>query len=236
MTMSSRTLERASSRDQGDADAGGDQPLDGLVVVALEGDVGLETGARGRSGRRGGRRGSAAAVCTHDSALRSSEAQRPLCRQLVALRERERASGPRAARSGAVPRAEPLATPPELEQQREIELPGAKPRHDLLGLALGEAQLDVGVRGAEGGDRKRHQRRAGGRERGHPQRPAAAARDRRDLRLGRLEAGEDPVGVARRARRRRRSGGRRARSRSMSVDARARASSVATACETADCV
>ena len=85
----------------------------------------------------------------------------------------------------------------ELEQQREVELAGAQARHDLLGLALGERQLDVGVGGAEGGDRQRHQRRAGGREGGHragvpPRRPG----DRRQRRLGGVQAGEDALGVA----------------------------------------
>ena len=42
--------------------------------------------------------------------------------------------------------AEPLADAAELEQQREVELAGAQARHDLLRLALGERQLDLGVR------------------------------------------------------------------------------------------
>ena len=42
--MSSRTVESASCGDQRDADPGRDQALDGLVVVALEGDAGLEAG------------------------------------------------------------------------------------------------------------------------------------------------------------------------------------------------
>ena len=83
----------------------------------------------------------------------------------------------------------------ELEQQRQVELAGAQARHDLLGLALGERQLDVRVGGAEAGDRERHQRRAGGREGGHPQAPAAQPGDRRQRRLGGLQAREDALGV-----------------------------------------
>ena len=83
----------------------------------------------------------------------------------------------------------------ELEQQRKIELAGAQPRDDRLRLALGERQLDVGVGGAERGDRKRHQRRAGRREGGHAQAPAAQAGDRRQRRLGRVQPREDALGV-----------------------------------------
>ena len=84
----------------------------------------------------------------------------------------------------------------ELEQQREVDLPGAQPRRDLLGLALGQRQLDVGVARAEGGDRQRHQRRPGGRERGHPQPAPAQAGDRPERRLGGLQPREDPLGVS----------------------------------------
>ena len=93
-------------------------------------------------------------------------------------------------------RPELLAHAAELEQQREVELPGAQARNDLLRLALGQAQLDVGVRRAEAGDRQRHQRRPGGRERGHPQPPAPDAGDRGEVGLGRLEPGQDPLRMA----------------------------------------
>jgi len=66
----------------------------------------------------------------------------------------------------------------------------------LLGLALGERQLDVGVARAEARDRERHQRRPRGREGGHPQATPAQAGDRPERRLGGLQARKDALGVA----------------------------------------
>ena len=84
----------------------------------------------------------------------------------------------------------------ELEQQREVELAGAQARDDRLRLALGERQLDVGIGGAERRDRQGDQRRSGGREGGDAQAPSAQPRDRRERRLGGVQAREDALGVA----------------------------------------
>ncbi len=84
----------------------------------------------------------------------------------------------------------------ELEQQREVDLAGAQARLDLLGLALGERQLDLGVARAEACDRERHQRRPRGREGSHPQATPAQAGDRTERRLGGLQAREDALGVS----------------------------------------
>jgi len=88
-----------------------------------------------------------------------------------------------------------IARAGELEQQREVELTGVEPRGDLLGLTLGERQLDLGVLSAEHRDRERHQCRPGGRERCHPQLPAAQAGDRLHVGFGGGEPAEDPLGV-----------------------------------------
>jgi hypothetical protein len=84
----------------------------------------------------------------------------------------------------------------ELEQQREVDLAGAQARLDLLGLALRQGQLDLGVARAEARDRERHQRRPRGREGGHPQATTAQAGDRPERRLGGLQPREDPLGVS----------------------------------------
>jgi hypothetical protein len=63
------------------------------------------------------------------------------------------------------PGSELLARAAELVEKRQVELTAAKPRHDLLGLALGKRHLDAGMCGAKGRDREGHQRGTGGRER-----------------------------------------------------------------------
>ena len=91
--------------------------------------------------------------------------------------------------------AERLAGLLELEQQRDVELAGRQARGDFLGLARGQRELDLGVLGAEYRARERHQRRAGRRERRHPQLPASQPGDRGHLGLGRVQPGDDPLGV-----------------------------------------
>ena len=83
----------------------------------------------------------------------------------------------------------------ELVQKREVDRPAAQARDDLLGLALRERQLNLGIRRAERGDRVRQQRRPGGWERGEAQLTAAQAGDRLERRLGGVEAREDALGV-----------------------------------------
>ncbi len=74
--------------------------------------------------------------------------------------------------------------------------PGVQARRDLLGLALGERQLDLGVLGTKERDGKRHQRRARGRERRHAQLATAQAGDRLHVRLRCGYPPEDPLGVS----------------------------------------
>jgi hypothetical protein len=93
------------------------------------------------------------------------------------------------------PRAVPLSCSRELEQQGEIEFAGAQPRRDLLGLTLRKRQRDVRMPIAEGGDRERHQRGAGGRERRHAQATGPHAQHRSQVGLGGLDPREDPLGV-----------------------------------------
>ena len=113
-------------RDQRDADAGRDQALDGLVVVALERDPGLEAGrvagAHDVAGAGAGRRG------LHPRLAAQVLQPRPLLgSQLVPLGQRqvhrvlEQLDPPDA-------RAELLADAVELEEQREVELAGPQPR------------------------------------------------------------------------------------------------------------
>jgi hypothetical protein len=72
------------------------------------------------------------------------------------------------------------------------------------------------VLSAEHRDRERHQRRAGGRKRGHPQLPAAQPGDRLHVGLGRGEPTEDPLGV----RQQRAAGGRKAHAARQALDQR----------------
>ena len=115
---------------------------------------------------------------------------------------------------GAQAGAERLADVTELEQQREVELARPQARHDLLRLTLRQRQLDLGMRGPEVGDRERHEGVAGGRERGHPQAAAAHPENRRELGLGRLDAGQDRL----RVHNQRRAGGGRAHAPAIALD------------------
>ena len=139
--------------------------------------------------------GLAAEVCTQDSSRRSSSRGAVLRRASGWAAGRARWSGSSKSSKRRSPAVEALADPLELEEQREVELARPQARRDLLRLALGERDLDARVGGAEGGDRLRHQRRAGGREGGRAQVAAAARGDRRDLVFGGLELGEDAVDV-----------------------------------------
>ena len=188
--MSSRSARQRQLRDQRDADAGGDEALDGLVVVALEGDVRLEAGgvAAAHDVARAGARAGGLDPASRAQVL---QAQRRPARRARASRGSARyiGSSSSSTRDSVVP--ERLARAVELEQQREVELAGAQARRDLLGLALGERQLDLGV-GGRGSSRSRAasaSRRRSGR------RPSAAGR-----RAGPAIAASSASAASRRAR------------------------------------
>ncbi len=192
--MSSRTTDSASSRDQRDAHAGCHEALHGLVVVALEGHPRLEACgvaaahdvARAGAGSGGLHPGVVAQIC---------KAQPLPCRRADVRAAGPGTSDPRTAPRGSC-RAASARLPGNSNSSARSSSPAAQARRDLLGLALDERQLDVGVGGAEGGDRQRHQRRPGGGEGGHPQAPPAQPGDRRQRRLGGVQAREDALGVA----------------------------------------
>ena len=182
--------------DQGDADAGGDQALDGLVVVALEGDARLEARARGRSGRRGGRRGWSAEVCTHDSPAQVLEARRSRLR---------RAGG----RAGSARRMRVL----EQSKRAQARARASRRRPGTRRAGRGRTRRRAGAARSPPARPRRGSARRRGARRGRPRsraasgwrpavgneairsRPPRTAGDRGDLRLGGLELGEDAVGV-----------------------------------------
>ena len=192
--MSSRTSCRPSSAISETPTPAATKPCIGGVVVGLEGDPRLEAGDRARAvdqpvalavggaarstARRPGRR-AAGCACARAGGRRGSARYIGSLEQVLARRCRRPRRG-RASRSRARGRA------------RRACSSGAA----SSGSASDQRQLDAGVRGAEGGDRERHQRRGGGLERGQPQAPAAQAGDRLQLGLGLGEPGEDRVGVA----------------------------------------
>ncbi|HWF75243.1 MAG TPA: cytochrome P450 [Solirubrobacteraceae bacterium] len=175
--------------DERDADAGGDESLHGLVVVALEGDLGLEPGdqARAHHVARTGARGRGlnpllVAEVLEGEVLLGDERMGGGQDHVHGVLEQ----GHRAQR-----RSRPLDDAGELEEKREIDLPGPEPGGDLLGLALGEGERDVGMTGAEGGDRLGHEGGARRGERGHAQAAAPHAHHRGELLLGGVDLGED---------------------------------------------
>ena len=168
--------------DQRDADAGRDQALDRLVVVALKGDPRLEPGrvagadhvAGAGAGDRGLHPRLLAQVLEPDltaTGQRVGGGQGEVERVLEQLE---------AADAGG----EPLTNALEFVEQGEVELAAAQARGDFLWLALGQGHFDPGVSGAEGGDCLWHQRRAGAGEGGDAKSPGLATGDRRQLGLG----------------------------------------------------
>ena len=79
--------------------------------------------------------------------------------------------------------------------QRQVHLAGAHGLAGLAGLGHDHPELHVRVAAVELRHGPGEQRGAGALERGEPQPPAAQARDRGQLVLGVLDAGEDRVGV-----------------------------------------
>ena len=166
--------------DQADADARRHQPLHGLVVVALEGHARLEAGR---------------VAAAHDVAGAGARARGLHPRLRPQVLQRQTARSPAVARAGAPGTCGSSSSSTrfmlspasvcagELEQQREVELAGAQPRRDLLRLALGQRQLDVGWRPGSSRSRaasawpRRWGRRpsAGGRRAGRRSPPSAAS-------------------------------------------------------------
>ena len=194
-TIPKRTRRQRQPRDQRHPDARGDQPLDGLVVVALERHVRLEPGREAGpdhvagAGARGRR--------LHP-VLVAQVGQRQLApwRPADAPPAARRASGRRA---GSRVRT-PAPSAARGRRGTRTAAPGrtrrARSRGAISsGSPSASVSVDVGMALAKRRDRERHQRRAGRRERGHPQPPGADAEHRRELRLGRLDLSEDRLRV-----------------------------------------
>ena len=196
-------------RDQRHADPGGDQALDRLVVVALEGDARLEARGDGRSGPRGGRRG-----WTPRSAPRTPRADPRAASCFAAWpaggrRAARGAAGRRAARSGCMPAPSRSPTPSNSKSSTRSNSP-ARSRGAISsgspsarvtstpGWEARKAAIACGISVAPGG-----------REGGGAQAAAAAADDRRDLGLRGLHAGRGSRRRGGPGPRPRRSGGRR---------------------------
>jgi hypothetical protein len=83
----------------------------------------------------------------------------------------------------------------ELEHDSHLQLGGAEHLQGVLGLRVGEGELDIGMALAEAGERRREQRGARGGERRQAHAPPAHAGDRVQLGLCRGEPREHHVGV-----------------------------------------
>ena len=165
------------ARDQRDADARRDEALHGLVVVALERRVRLESGRQARAhdvARARARRRRLHPVLI----AQVGERQRRLRQRAGARRAARRASGPRAAspsaaRSRAARARRGTRTAARGRTRRPVAAarsPPARPRASVSDTS--------GWRRRKLADRERHQRRAGRRERGDPQTAAADAENR----------------------------------------------------------
>ena len=197
---------------QRDSDTRGDQADEHVVVVALEGDVGLEAGLGAGVGEQWRCKRRRRSRSTHGSSARSREADRLARRQADGPRARRRTSGRPAGARSRGRRAARWAGPCRvLEDDREVEVPALQARRRVVRLALGEGQLDLRVALPVERHRLGHERRAGARKARQAHAAALQAGDRGELALGVAEAGEDDLGVRRRARARRRSGARRRR-------------------------
>jgi hypothetical protein len=84
----------------------------------------------------------------------------------------------------------------EVIDQRQVDVTAAQAVLGVVGLGLDHAQLHLGMARLERRHGTGHQRRARALEGGQPQPSAAQARERRQLFLGVVEAGEYRVGVA----------------------------------------
>ena len=138
--------------DQRDTDPRRDEALDRLVVVAFEGDARLEAGgvagADDVPGAGAGGRGLNPGLLAE---VRQARLEPAPGKRVVG--GKGQVEGVVEQREAPHARRQPLAGALELEEQREVELARPQTRPDLLRLPLGEGHLDTGVRGAEAGDR-----------------------------------------------------------------------------------
>ena len=222
-------------RDQRDADAGRDQALDGQVVVALEGDPRLEAGGvagadhvagagarRPRSGSRTPRAGPrAAAACASASGWPAGSAR---CERVL-----------EAARSGGGPRSSRSPTPSNSNSRTRSNSPARRRGAISSGSPSARVTSTPGCEARKAAIACGISVAPGGREGGDAQAAAAAARRSPRARPRRLPSGRGCRRRARPARRPAAVGRTPPRSRSIS-GAPTSPSSVAIACETADCV
>ncbi len=181
--------------DQRHPDPGGDQALHRLVVVALEGDAGLEAGGVAGADDVPGAGAGGGGL---DPGLLAQVLERAAScgRRAGGRARRARWSGSSSSSKRRMPAPSLSPTPSNSKSRTRSNSPARSRGAISSGSPSARVTSTPGWEARKAGDRLRHQRRPGGREGGGSQPPAAAGGDRRDLGLGRLHARQDPADVA----------------------------------------